>query len=140
MHHVPRICRCGSITVLYRSGFTLRVDTSHPNTITFESASVLIHDARSSFRLVMIYRVLNGKKNVHTFTDFITEFTRVIDHVSVDQPNLLLLGDFSLHVDDASCREALFLDCLSACNLTQYITVATHMPRSHAGPCHHSLW
>ena len=38
----------------------------------------------------------------------------VIDHFSADQPNLLLLGDFNVHVDDTDCCEAiLFLDATS---------------------------
>ena len=128
LHHVPRYGRRGGgIGVLYKAGFSLRVDNSYPETKTFESTSVLMHSATSSVRLVVVYRPPSSKKNAHNFTDFLMEFTTVIDCFSTDQPNLLLVGDFNVHVDDASCHEAgTFLDCLSACNLTQHVTVATH--------------
>ncbi len=128
LHHVPRNGRRGGgIAVIYRAGFSLRTDVGHPVTTTFESTSVLIHNVTSSFRLVVVYRPPRSKKNAHTFTDFLSELTDVIDRIATDQPNLLLVGDFNIHVDDADCREArLFRDCLSGYNLAQHVTMATH--------------
>ena len=42
-------------------------------------------------------------------------------------PTSYLWVTLTVHVDDASCHETgAFLDCLSACNLTQHVLVSTH--------------
>lgn len=128
LHHVPRSRRRGGgVGVLYKSGFSIRIDDSHPKTKTFESTSILIQNGSCSVRLVVVYRPERSKKNPYSFTDFIAEFTDIVDGIYLDKQNLLLVGDFNVHVDDARDREAVaFLDCLSACNLTQHVTKPTH--------------
>ena len=80
-----------------------------------------------SFTFIVVYHPPRSQKNKHTFIDFITEFTDVIEDNVLDHANLILIGDFNVHVDNPKCRDAMsFLECISSSNLTRHMRTSTH--------------
>ena len=119
--------RGGGIGVLFKRGFAFHVGDRHPKTKTFESTSILLHSGGRSLRLLVVYRPPRSTKNPHAFSEFLLEFIDMVDGVLLDQPNLLIVGDFNVHVDDPSCDDAAaLLDSLAALGLAQHVSGATH--------------
>ena len=129
LHHVPRTSRRGGgVAVLCKSTFQTHVSDSHPRTKSFESTNILISSGSCSVRLIVIYRPDRSKRNPHSFGDFLTEFTEMLHGLVLDRSNLLIVGDFNVHVNDTGDVEARrFLDCLTSYSMVQHVTFPTHV-------------
>ena len=57
---------------------------------------------------------------------FISEFTLLMETLTLDPLDLLIFGDFNFHVDDVGCNAALFLSLLDSFGLKQHISESTH--------------
>ena len=58
---------------------------------------------------------------------FLSEFTAILETVAAYNCNVVITGDFNIHVDDASDRGARrFLDLLESFGLSQFVTGPTH--------------
>ena len=129
LHHVPRTSRRGGgVAVLCKSTFQTHVSDSHPRTKSFESTNILISSGSCSVRLIVIYRPDRSKRNPHSFGDFLTEFTEMLHGLVLDRSNLLIVGDFNVHVNNTGDVEARrFLDCLTSYSMVQHVTFPTHV-------------
>ena len=129
LHHVPRTSRRGGgVAVLCKSTFQTHVSDRHPMTKSFEFTNILISSRSCSVRLIVIYRPDRCKRNPHSFADFLTEFTEVLHGLVLDRSNLLIVGNFNVHVNDTGDAEARwFLDCLTSYSMVQHVTFPTHV-------------
>ena len=58
---------------------------------------------------------------------FIDQICDTIQDLAVEKSNIILTGDFNLHVNDLSCNDSvIFLDAMSALGFTQLVKTATH--------------
>ena len=86
-----------------------------------------ISHGTSSIRLVTIYRPPSSKKNRSTPEAFFTDFSMLLETLTLVSDYLLLTGDFNFHMDkenDASVN--VFKDLLESAGLEPDITVPTH--------------
>lgn len=60
--------------------------------------------------------------------DFISELADFLTHLSTVSPNIILVGDFNIHVDDDNNPLTKdFISCLDSLGLQQYIDFPTHV-------------
>ena len=58
---------------------------------------------------------------------FFEEFSILLESLTITPEHLLLVGDYSFHVDVTTDREALkFLDLIDSAGLQQWVHVPTH--------------
>ena len=116
--------------VLLRKGFKI---SQHDitNYRSFEHMDLTLNSGAHSLRLVTIYRPPPSKSNKFTAADFKRDFSSFLESMTFANSNLLLVGDFNVHVDDAEDREAVqFLEVLESCGLKQHVWEPTHV-RGH---------
>ncbi|XP_063951799.1 uncharacterized protein LOC135153255 [Lytechinus pictus] len=127
--HEPRKSRGGGICIIHVHRSSLEL-TRNSSTIfsSFEHMDVLVRISTSVvFRSCVIYRPPPSSRNKLSYHNFVTEFSSLLESLVIDQHQLMIAGDFNIHVDDESDRDAkIFLDILDASNLQQHVRLATH--------------
>ena len=81
----------------------------------------------STLRLFVIYRQPSSGCKATPFRLFLDEFSHLLEHVSIKQTGLIILGDFNVHygnVDDKNASD--FAAILNDTNLQQHVKSATH--------------
>ena len=79
------------------------------------------------FRTFAIYRPPPSSTNKLTYDNFVADFPTLLESVTIDQHQFVLMGDFNIHVDDKTDRDARkFLDILDTFDLQQHVKGATH--------------
>lgn len=59
---------------------------------------------------------------------FFTEFASLLETLIISPGQLLITGDFNVHVDDENnTNAAAFIELLNTANLQQHVTMHTHM-------------
>uniref|UniRef100_A0AAR2K341 Reverse transcriptase domain-containing protein n=1 Tax=Pygocentrus nattereri TaxID=42514 RepID=A0AAR2K341_PYGNA len=116
----PRLTgRGGGLAVVYRSNLKVRTIPLPPLT-SFECLSLLITASRSVL-ILLIYRPPKMSPV------FISELSDMLSSFIPVYSNLLLLGDFNIHVDSESCSFAKsFLDLLNCFDIVQNVNFPTH--------------
>lgn len=100
--------RGGGLAVVYRSNFDL-------SPLAFKCKPPC------SFTVLLVYRP--PKPN----SAFMPEIHDLLTTLCTTSANIIILGDFNIHVDTPSCHLAAeFLHLLDCLNLTQYVVVPTH--------------
>ena len=122
--------RGGGVAILCRTNLTVDNKTSHSFN-SFESLDISVRSRGQLVRIIVIYRPPHSKKNLSTASDFLRDFSSLLEDVVPTPGRLLIAGDFNFHVDDAQSRDAAkFSDLLESCDLQQHVTTATHV-RGH---------
>ena len=68
---------------------------------TFEGIEVVLRiRPTSTVRIVTIYCPPSSGKNTTPFSEFITEFSHVLDHAATRPTEYVIVGDFNVHYDD----------------------------------------
>ena len=80
--------------------------------------NALITSGTKSVRLVVVY-MPPSKKDQNT-TAFLAEFGALLETLALDSANLIIVGDFNIHMDDATSRTgtANMCDLLAENNLS----------------------
>lgn len=128
-HHIPRSVKTGGgVGLLYRSTLSINVTAIHFDYSTFQSIHCELTCNSLSVRLVVIYRPIKTISGQHVnFTNFLREFENLINDYLLHPSELILTGDFNIHVDDESNSTALkFTDLLTSYGFIQHITGPTH--------------
>ena len=113
----------GGIAIIYRNTYAVRVIDTCLQHESFELLACHLVAASSKLVLVTVYR-----PSSHAVTEiFLEEFTSLLELLSTFSSNVVIVGDFNIHVDDVTDATALrFLDLLDAFGFIQHIKVATH--------------
>ena len=77
--------------------------------------------------LVIIYHPSFSRASRITIPIFIDEITEFLPNVLVKYTNIIMLGDFNLHLDSDDPDAVLFSDILDAMGLIPHISVPTHI-------------
>ena len=129
LHHIPRPKKTGGgVALLFRSSLSVSMKNDNIDYLTFESLHAEITCNSRSVRLVNIYRPerdVDGKRV--NFSSFLQEFEKLIVNYILHPSDIILTGDFNIHMDNTSNIYAnQFKDLLSAHGLIQHITAPTH--------------
>lgn len=91
---------------------------------SFEHQVVTLSVKSRRFTLVTIYRLkFSGLK----FSTFLSEFQCLLENVSLIASNLLVLGDFNIHMNKKDCQQTKsFSQLIDSFGLTQHVNQATH--------------
>ena len=94
---------------------------------SFEHIDLSLVYGNFNARLIIVYRPPPSKKNKLTTAMFFTDFSELIELLTIcDQP-LLISGDFNFHIDNTANSDAMkFTDILDSANLAQHVSGATH--------------
>ena len=77
--------------------------------------------------MVTIYRPPPSKKNQLNNTLFLEEFSKLVEQLIIVPGNLLIVGDFTYHVDNTTNPETIkFNKILEMFNLQQHVNGPTH--------------
>ena len=88
---------------------------------------LLIKSFGKWIRVIVVYRPPPSATNKLTTSLFLSEFTTLLENLSITSGELLILGDFNLHVDKPSDPDASQLfSLLYAFGLTQHVRESTH--------------
>jgi hypothetical protein len=111
----------GGLAVVYRNCYSARVITISICPTSFEI--LVCHVNPVKLVLVTVYRP-SSQNITETFFE---EFTSLLEIVSMYGSEIVLTGDFNIHIDDATDVNARrFLDLLDAFDLHQHVTLSTH--------------
>ena len=127
-YNVPRVSRVGGgIGVMHKTVVRLE---KHPGIVTnfksFEFTDVLLKHSSLCLRLIIVYRPQTMADGTSSAAKFFEEFPSFLESLAILPGSLLIVGDFNLHVNDASDRSAQrFLRLLEAFNLKQHVWVPT---------------
>jgi len=120
---IPRIGRRGGgVGLVYKSTiFTERI-TDSPVYNSFEHIDLHLKFNLQHLRLLVIYRPPNKSAS-----DFLHEFSTLLESVSIVRDPLLIAGDFNFHVDNASdYYGAALLSLIESFGLQQLVNGPTH--------------
>lgn len=115
----------GGLGILFKKSLKLSVLPTGFQTATFEH--VCISNNSKSIQFVAIYRPPPSVDNGLKTSEFLTEFEKFLDEVSVTPGQLVILGDFNIHIDCPDKWDTKqFLSILSVYGFRQHVTGATH--------------
>jgi len=130
--HTPRLTGTGGgLGVISKNNLTTK-NINLPKYSSFEAQSLSFTVSPSflpgtfpttlPFILLNIYRPPSSSQS-----DFLSEFTSLLEDFHCSPSDLIITGDFNLHLDNPSAPYvSSFLDILDTFGLTQHITFPTH--------------
>ena len=119
----------GGVGIIHKESIS-RASSSQHEASSFESLScdLTFKDSLSPIKLVILYRPHYSKKHRVTAKVFLDEFSEYVSSLTTSTCKLLIVGDFNLHMDVPTDRDANRLkDILSSSNLSQFVTEPTHI-------------
>ena len=123
-HQAPRVGRTGGGVGLFVSGQFTYKEFQIPTRPSFEAMCGIISNGNINLSVLNIYRPFPNGVNVNAF--FI-EIQDILSHLASLPHDLVILGDFNLHVDVDSNHTRQFVDILSSFNLSQHVDFPTHI-------------
>jgi hypothetical protein len=129
LKHVPRISenRGGGVALLYKSTLDVCMVDTVP-TINFEYMEATIRLKSKLLRLLIVYRPPPSAANGLSTSRFQAEFENFLEQYTIASGELLITGDFNLHVDVPTDTDANhFKEVLDSVNLKQHVNIPTHI-------------
>ena len=126
--HIPRVTgRGGGVAIIHKQSITVKLPTNKPSFSSFEHLQAQLIKDSIHFNIIVIYRPQPSKKNKTTFTQFIDDFSSLLQTLATQKGKLLILGDFNIHVERDDLDETKQLKALlDTHNLVQHVKTATH--------------
>src|SRR6218665_280308 len=113
----------GGIVIYLRSTLRFSRITLDMEITSFEALCLSIATPRGSLTVLTVYR----PGSITPPDIFFTEFASVLESLVTRNTQLLIVGDFNIHLEDPSLSStSRFLDILSQFGLCQHATGATH--------------
>lgn len=127
IHVSPRTNRPGGgIGLLVNKNYKVSsIDT--PTYASFEHGMWSVVVDKTNLTVVTVYRPTYSQQNKYTVSDFCEEFSEFLGKINSSCPNLIISGDFNIHVNDPNDPNTLiFQDVLDTFSLKQHVTCKTH--------------
>ena len=119
--NTPRGTRGGGVSLLLKSGFSTRFNTS-TSYASFEHIDYTISRNSSSLRLISLYR----RQEIASIV-FLNDFSMLLVGVLSSPEDVVISGDFNYHVDVVNDRDACaFKDLFDEVGLQQHVIGPTH--------------
>ena len=118
----------GGIMVIYKENIHITSgDRNNTNLHTFELLETTLNIDNKSYHIFCVYRPPPSRKNKLKPSDFLDEFETFLHERLLNLDNVLILGDFNIHIDNTSDPSTkAFLQTLETFDLQQHVNVATH--------------
>ena len=95
--------------------------------MSFESQLWQIKLKSTEFQLLVVYHPPSTSAGQVIDSIIIEQFLDLVEYLASKHKNLIILGDFNLHINDQSATDAnIFIDAMSALGFTQIVNKATH--------------
>ena len=107
-HHVARESesRGGGVAIVCRKQLQFKQSDPLTEAGSFEHISGVIPFNGTCIRVIAIYRVPPSTNNKIKKSDFLKDFSGLLEIVSTLPGKLVILGDFNLHLEDPSCLKS----------------------------------
>ena len=118
--------RGGGTALFFRDCLDVtRVNSSEES--SFEFSEWLVSTPTVRLRVIIVYRPPYSHTHPVTISTSITEFANLLESVVLLNEQLLICGDFNIHVNASNEDDAIKLkDLLESMSLVQYVTEPTH--------------
>ena len=116
----------GRVTLIYKKDISFGNIVTTNEITQFELLDCIIKVNKISIRVVVVYRPPPSCKNGLIYEDFAVEWASYIEQFVEVQEELLIVGDFNIHVDSSNNESQSFLDILNANSLIQDVKSSTH--------------
>ena len=126
IRHVDRGRRGGGVALIYKKDISFRNIVTTNEITQFELLDCIIKVNRLSTRVVVVYRPPPSCKNGLRYEDFTVEWASYIEQFVEVQEELLIVGDFNIHVDSSNNESQSFIDILNDNGLIQHVKSSTH--------------
>ena len=117
----------GGIALSYRDNITVvEIDrTSEPT--SYEHVQWKVTTKHHSFTLLGVYHPPRSQQNGYTNQQFVDHFSTILVPILATSNNILVLGDFNIHVNDINDPDNILLqNWLTAFGLENHVTFPTH--------------
>ncbi|PIK53605.1 hypothetical protein BSL78_09523 [Apostichopus japonicus] len=127
IYHKPRKSKTGGgICLLSRNIYVVKRHTT-PSYRSFEHMEFTISTKTASIELLATYRPPPSQKNKLTPNLFFEEFSSLLERVTIIPRQVILAGDFNIHVDvDLDPLAVNFRNVLISAGLQQHVKGRTH--------------
>ena len=124
--NVNRQGRCGGgIALIYKQPTTIKIISKGVNR-SFEYAIWDCNISNTAITVVGLYHPLYNDTNKCTDAMFLDDLAEFLEEVLTSYSNIIIAGDFNLHVDDKDNPDAqVFVDLLTAFGLQNHIDPPT---------------
>ena len=97
------------------------------NQKTFQYAVWKVETHGNTVTCIAIYRPPYPATNQETVAKFVDEFTVWLANISGSFSNMIVLGDFNIHINDENDNEAgIFMDTMIALGFNQHVSFPMH--------------
>ena len=126
-HHRPRTQRrSGGVADLIRSNIKVESTKAH-SFKSFECLEVVLRSKSELLRTFVIYRPPESSKNKSNKTDFLCEFSSLLEYTFTLPGFLLIIGDFNFDITNLQSHDSVkLIDLLDSRNLKQHVSHPTH--------------
>jgi len=128
LFHKPRQTRGGGVGVLINTAFKVKQQAC-PSFSSFECMRLSVQIKSVCIHLLALYRIPPSTKNRILTTDFIEQFSELLDTLVTLKGKMILAGDFNIHYDksNSESKERKELDTLfKTFSLKQHVLEPTH--------------
>ena len=115
IRHIDRGRRGGGVALIYKKDISFRNIVTTNEITQFELLDCIIKVNKLSTRAVVVYRPPPSCKNVLRYEDFAVERASYIEQFVEVQEELLIVGDFNIHVDSSNNESQSFQKSLAYC-------------------------
>lgn len=119
--HKPRSGRRGGGVGLLTASHLKFSEIPLSNTTSFEAIFGKLQSGRNTLHILNIYRPPGRSEG------FFEQFQDILAFVVTISKDLVIMGDFNLHVDTVSTDSKQFSDILESFNLSQHVDFPTHI-------------
>jgi exonuclease III len=127
----PRKKRGGGVALIYHKGLTVKKSKEMCEVLpSFETLDCVVTNELST-RVIVVYRPPPSAANKLTPSQFLTDFAIFLEYFASYGGNMLIVGDFNIHVnskEDTYARQ--FLCLVESYGYYQHVDCATHQ-RGH---------
>ena len=102
IRHVDRGRRGGGVALIYKKDISFRNIVTTNEITQFELLDCIVKVNKLSTRVVVVYRPPPSCKNGLRYEDFAVEWASYIEQFVEVQEELLIVGDFNIHVDSSN--------------------------------------
>jgi exonuclease III len=118
----PSSRRGGGVGVVFKSTISATLVADSQTFDSFEHMDVRLKFGTRTLRLLVVYRPPRCSES-----DFLRDFSFVLELLSVTRDDLLIVGDFNLHVDDEhDLYGCSFMSLIDSFGLQQHVVGPTH--------------
>ena len=94
---------------------------------SFTILDLLITTGKTHFCLTNIYQLPPSPKNESSNSAFLSEFASYLEILATHSRNIVIVGDFNLHLDDPNDPSAInFVNLIESHGIVQYVQKPTH--------------